>query len=307
MASMNITARVIPQFPARVVGVSGINVDKTGGVFYIGTDFDQFSNTPGAILFRDEDVWKALLPGPLNTVLTRTQSPSGIAWEAPAAGALLTLTDDKYEYVSGVWTKPPGCRFVRGTGVGAGGGGGGCDFSDPPAGKQGAGGGGAGGGYSRSALIDVSAIASIPFTIGAGGIGGVGGTVGGTGGDTQFGTAGLYLNARGGAGGQQGNHTTGTSGRYGGVAGVGQNGALNTGGNGGGNGYATDGVPFGGAGGGSYFGGGARTGSTSGTLNGTDASNYGGGGSGGGNGTVATGPANGGKGSNGVLIIEEFY
>jgi len=174
---------------------------------------------------------------------------------------------------SGTWTKPAGITKVMVEVIG-GGGGGGFISSNP------AGGGGGGGGYSRK-LIDVSAIASVAVTIGAGGAAGTTSAGGGSsGGTTSFGE---HCSATGGAG------APGVG--SGGSGGVGSGGNINSYGDAGG----TSG-PYGGAGGGTMMGGGGEGSAADGIGHAGKA--YGGGGSG--------GYSAAGAGAAGVVIVTEY-
>ena len=72
----NITARVVPVFPANVVGGTGVSVTKSGGVYTIAGDFDQYGDAQGTILFRNATVWTGLAPGTDGQVL-RSGGPTG--------------------------------------------------------------------------------------------------------------------------------------------------------------------------------------------------------------------------------------
>lgn len=119
---------------------------------------------------------------------------------------------------SGTWTRPSGIRRILVFVWGAGGGGGGAQGGTSN-GACGAGGGAGGFGWK---LIDVSAIASVTVTIGAGGAAGAdsGGT-GGTGGTTSFGS---HVSATGGTGG-----TGQTSGNWGQIVAGGSGGVASDG------------------------------------------------------------------------------
>lgn len=100
------------------------------------------------------------------------------------------------------WTVPAGVKKAWVTVIG-GGGGGGCSIV---ANNIGSGGGGGGGLAQR--LVDLSGVASVSVTVGAGGVGAsVAGNAGGAGGTSSFGA---YLSATGGAGGG-GNSTVGNA------------------------------------------------------------------------------------------------
>lgn len=113
-------------------------------------------------------------------------------------------TQQKFETPGAfTWTKPAGCRYIDIEGVG---GGGGSSGGKGAASEIGLGGGGAAGTYGRLRL-DVTQIASVSGSIGAGGTAGSDTpTAGGAGGDTTFGS---YLTLPGGPGGN--NLASGTS------------------------------------------------------------------------------------------------
>lgn len=225
---------------------------------------------------------------------------------------------------SGTWTKPTGCKRVKVTGIAAGGGGGGANITDANRVSAG-GGGGAGGAFVVS--VDVSAVASVPVTVGAGGVGNDA-DVGGDGGDSSFGTYGV---ATGGAGGRDGSATAGATAGVGAAGGQGTAGDIVFGGSGGSDGITVsternDGtgasgiferVGTAGLGGGAPFsaGGGRTEGATGGTTggaaatarSGAPASGYGGGGGGAWHSAdIATGSP-GGNGGGGIVIVTEYY
>jgi hypothetical protein len=170
------------------------------------------------------------------------------------------LTQEVLTVGSGTWTKPTGVKKIRVRAVGGG-------ASGTAGVSNGAGTGGGAGGYVEE-IIDVSAVASVAYTVGA------------ASNNTTFGD---YFTA-GGASGSTGGSATG-----GDINIVGQKG-----GSGGAVGYA--GIPSG-AGGSSMLGlGGASVGYSDGTGN--SGTGYGSGGAGGGT------SSNGGAGTAGVIIIE---
>lgn len=185
---------------------------------------------------------------------------------------------------SGTWTKDAGLKYVVVETIGGGGAGGGVSNS----GRGGAGGGA--GGYSRRTILASALGATETVTVGAGGTG-VSGNTGNDGGTTSFGT---LVQATGGSGGE------GSSANCdGGAGGVGSIGDINTNGGGGGMGNSN---LVSGAGGCSFLGGGAP--GKGGVGDGITASVYGGGGSGALSGGIAQ---TGGAGSDGIVIVTEYY
>lgn len=189
-----------------------------------------------------------------------------------------------------VWTKPPGLKYIIIEMVGGGGGGGGC---------YGYGGGaGAAGGYTRKIIAAASLSTNETITIGAAGMGGAPQFPGGDGGTTAFGS---HCSATGGQGGKAQTTTVNTT--DGSVGGVGVSGDINSNGSPGA-GATSSGQPiqFGAS---SYFGGGAVAIAQETSGNGFSATGYGSGGSGGnGNGNPNK---NGGNGSNGIVLVTEYY
>src|SRR5690606_11961604 len=126
-------------------------------------------------------------------ILTEANRPIGI------------LRAQQAYIASAAWTKPVGVQRVLAWIWGAGGGGGGAQ-GGVAGGACGAGGGAGGFGWK---WIDVSALASVPVTIGAPGAAGAAtGGNGGTGGTTSFGA---HISATGGTGGS--GQTTGNWGQ----------------------------------------------------------------------------------------------
>ncbi|EJH9337111.1 hypothetical protein NF737_000555 [Escherichia coli] len=190
---------------------------------------------------------------------------------------------------SGTYTPTPGTKRIRVTITGGGGGGGGCKAISNNETFFGAGGGA--GGTVITILTPTQN--SYPVTIGAGGAGGVSATNGTSGGNSVF----ASLIAPGGAdGGKVG--VTNTNGGNGGVPSTGD--IRITGGNGG-DGQSGN-ISVSGEGGASYWGGGGRAGAGGGVSGKAYGSGGGGAYDAGYSGTSMTG----GKGADGVCIIEEF-
>ncbi|HBR7339053.1 TPA: tail fiber protein [Klebsiella pneumoniae] len=190
---------------------------------------------------------------------------------------------------SGTYTPSPETKRIRVTITGGGGGGGGCKATSNNETFFGAGGGA--GGTVITILTPTQN--SYPVTIGAGGAGGVSATNGLKGGDSSFGS----VIAPGGEGaGKVG--VTNTNGGNGGVPNIGD--IRITGGDGGDGQSGNIGVS--GEGGASYWGGGGRAGAGGGVRGRAFGSGGGGAYDAGYSGTSMTG----GKGADGVCIIEEF-
>ncbi len=190
---------------------------------------------------------------------------------------------------SGTYTPTPGTKRIRVTITGGGGGGGGCKAISNNETFFGAGGGA--GGTVITILTPTQN--SYPVTIGAGGAGGVSATNGLKGGDSSFGS----VIAPGGEGGGKVG-VTNTNGGNGGVPNIGD--IRITGGDGGDGQSGNIGVS--GEGGASYWGGGGRAGAGGGVRGRAFGSGGGGAYDAGYSGTSMTG----GKGADGVCIIEEF-
>ncbi|EEX4142661.1 phage tail protein [Escherichia coli] len=190
---------------------------------------------------------------------------------------------------SGTYTPSPETKRIRVTITGGGGGGGGCQAISSNETFFGAGGGA--GGTVITILTPTQN--SYPITIGAGGAGGVGATNGLKGGDSSFGS----VIAPGGEGGGKVG-VTNTNGGNGGVPNIGD--IRITGGDGG-DGQSGN-ISVSGEGGASYWGGGGRAGAGGGVRGRAFGSGGGGAYDAGYSGTSMTG----GKGADGVCIIEEF-
>ena len=190
---------------------------------------------------------------------------------------------------SGTYTPTPGTKRIRVTITGGGGGGGGCKAISNNETFFGAG-GGAGGTVITTLILTKD---SYPVTIGAGGAGGVSATNGLKGGDSSFGS----VIAPGGEGGGK----SGVTNTNGGNGGVPSTGGINIIGGNGGDGQSGN-IGVSGEGGASYWGGGGRAGSGGGVRGRAFGSGGGGAYDAGYSGTSMTG----GKGADGVCIIEEF-
>ncbi|EQB7293705.1 phage tail protein [Escherichia coli] len=190
---------------------------------------------------------------------------------------------------SGTYTPTPGTKRIRVTITGGGGGGGGCKAISNNETFFGAGGGG--GGTIISIMTPTQN--SYPVTIGAGGAGGVSATNGTRGGNSVF----ASLIAPGGEGGGK----VGVTNTNGGNGGVPSTGDIRITGGDGGDGQSGN-IGVSGEGGTSYWGGGGRAGAGGGVRGRAFGSGGGGAYDAGYSGTSMTG----GKGADGVCIIEEF-
>ncbi|EJJ3070178.1 TPA: phage tail protein [Escherichia coli] len=206
-----------------------------------------------------------------------------------ASGYVGRLVNTRVFTSSGTYTPTPGTKRIRVTITGGGGGGGGCKAISNNETFFGAGGGA--GGTVITILTPIQN--SYPVTIGAGGAGGVGATNGLKGGDSSFGS----VIAPGGEGGGKVG-VTNTNGGNGGVPNIGD--IRITGGDGG-DGQSGN-ISVSGEGGTSYWGGGGRAGAGGGVRGRAFGSGGGGAYDAGYSGTSMTG----GKGADGVCIIEEF-
>ncbi|MDD8946665.1 phage tail protein [Escherichia coli] len=206
-----------------------------------------------------------------------------------ASGYVGRLVNTRVFTSSGTYTPTPGTKRIRVTITGGGGGGGGCKAISNNETFFGAGGGA--GGTVITILTPIQN--SYPVTIGAGGAGGVGATNGLKGGDSSFGS----VIAPGGEGGGKVG-VTNTNGGNGGVPNIGD--IRITGGDGG-DGQSGN-ISVSGEGGTSYWGGGGRAGAGGGVRGRAFGSGGGGAYDAGYSGTNMTG----GKGADGVCIIEEF-
>ncbi|MFP8053226.1 phage tail protein [Escherichia coli] len=190
---------------------------------------------------------------------------------------------------SGTYTPTPGTKRIRVTITGGGGGGGGCKAISNNETFFGAGGGA--GGTIISIMTPTQN--SYPVTIGAGGAGGVSATYGINGGNSLF----ASLIAPGGEGGGK----VGVTNTNGGNGGVPSTGDIRITGGDGGDGQSGN-IGVSGEGGTSYWGGGGRAGAGGGVRGRAFGSGGGGAYDAGYSGTSMTG----GKGADGVCIIEEF-
>lgn len=190
---------------------------------------------------------------------------------------------------SGTYTPTPGTKRIRVIITGGGGGGGGCQAKSSNETFFGAGGGA--GGTVITILTPTQN--SYPVTIGAGGAGGVSATSGLKGGDSSFGS----VIAPGGKGGGK----SGVTNTNGGNGGVPSTGVINITGGDGGDGQSGN-IGVSGEGGTSYWGGGGRAGAGGGVSGKAYGSGGGGAYDAGYSGTSMTG----GKGADGICIIEEF-
>jgi len=229
-------------------------------------------------------------------------------WSVPsgAAGNLASFTV-LTSGTAATYTVPASITSILVECVGGGGGGGGV-ISDSS--ESAGAGGGAGGAYCRK-FIATSPAATFTYTVGTGGAGGAAGVNNGSAGvATTFSTL-----SAGGGGGGNGSESVGVNDSIcnrGGTAGTPSGGDINCNGEQGQSGIgttATGGLAkgLGGAGGGTFYGGGANmtyTGITT-SVAGTTGLSYGGGGSGACNASSGTDRA-GGTGASGVIVVWEY-
>lgn len=219
--------------------------------------------------------------------ITLAAKDLGLADSSGYVGRLLNM---RVFTSSGTYTPTQGTKRIRVTITGGGGGGGGCQaFSN---GETFFGAGGGAGGTVIS-VITISAT-SYSVVIGSGGTGGSGATSGNGGGDSKFAS---LLTAPGGQGAGK-TTITNTGGGYGGVPNTGD---IRIPGGDGSDGQAGT-ITVGGCGGASYWGGGGRAGV--GTAHNGLAPGSGGGGAYDNSFSGSAKP--GGRGANGICIIEEF-
>lgn len=196
---------------------------------------------------------------------------------------------------SGTYTLPtsPAPASIKVICVAGGGAGGGCTTID----RAGSGGGGAG---TSVLIIDAGSVGvTETITIGAGGAGDTGS--GDNGGSSSFGA---HCSATGGNGGT--NNAGSGTGSSGGSGGAGTGGDYNRSGSAGGRGVADAASSFAGSGGSSQWGSGAGSFVTlAADLAGSDGSGFGAGGSG--SAMSISGSEAGGSGTDGIIIVEEYY
>jgi hypothetical protein len=209
----------------------------------------------------------------------------------------------------GTWTKPANLDYLEQECVAAGAGGGGTKGGTGS--TCAVGGGGGAGGYAFTKTPAALLAATVAYTVGTGGLGGLAGNNAGSGGgDTYFGPGGAeFCRATGGSGGGGGpNQTTAPFLTAGGNGGAGSVGDLLGAGEMGGTGLVlgiSPAVLTGGIGGGvTPFGSGGAPGLNPGSI-GSSANKFGGGG--GGAASVGTTDRAGGPGTNGVIILREYY
>lgn len=212
--------------------------------------------------------------------------------------------------VTGNYTPTSGAQAIMIECIGAGGGGGGVNATG--AGQVAAAGGGGAGAYSRS-IISPAPAGPITVTVGVGGTGGADGTTnGGTGGASSVG---VFTSAQGGGGGTAAPAGTSTirAGGLGGDASAGDGDVLGSGSSGhNGFGFITaagDIWGVGGRGGDGPLGSGGQASYVwaNGSFEGSPGQPFGCGGSGAANGENALSARFGGDGSNGIVIITEYF
>ncbi len=245
--------------------------------------------------------------GTTGQLLTAQGVGSAPIWSSPSAatGTLLRAPQIKTSGTS--YTTPSGCTSIYVEQVGGGGGGGGSSVG----GGGWVGGGGGGSGAYAATYFTVTASTAYTYAIGAAGTAGAasGGTSGGTGGSTTFAVGATTVTAAGGVGGSgSGNAITSVNFTQGGLGGVATSGDMNIRGNPGITGTATSTAVCGGAGGGSYVGGAARTAPVNGTGTSAGVAGLTGSGGSGGSASSSSGAATiaGGAGGAGLIRIWEY-
>lgn len=208
------------------------------------------------------------------------------------------------------WNIPTNCIGILVEVVGGGGGGGGGAAAG--AGAHTTGGGGGGGAWARKWLPIGQLSGSYIATVGGGALGGgAGANTGGTGWQSSFVGTNANVVAGGGVGGSGSSSTTATfSAVLGGLGGANSGGDIGRNGDRGEAGMGGAGLGKGGDGGDCLYGAGGGGGNvtSSGQSNGGGNAPAGNGGGGGGGASASTGAAAaGGTGSNGIVIVHEFY
>ncbi|MGW9067006.1 glycine-rich domain-containing protein [Achromobacter animicus] len=224
------------------------------------------------------------------TDATRAVTPGALAAQFPIRGHQIYNTAGSY-----TWSVPSGVTRVRVIVSGGGGGGGGA-VGNP---GKGAVGGGGGGGATSVKLVNLAGAGTVSVTVGAGGAGGIANNAGVAGAASSFGA---FTSASGGLGGQQG---VDESGAGGGGAATSPGSDFSVVGGAGVSGRIRDGVyAMAGVGGASLLGDCFSsvnvTGASNAGLNGGVGANGAGGGGGAAYGATATG----GKGGDGIVVIE---
>lgn len=212
------------------------------------------------------------------------------------------LGDTKYITASGNWTKPANLKYIEIEVIGGGGGGGGVQGA---ASGQGIAGGGGGGGYSKKKILAQDLAATESVTIGAGGNGAVAGNnAGQIGGTSSFGS---HAYAEGGTGGQGVTNGAAVGGQSG-VGGLGVNGNLNIRGKDGRYGLVLNSLrAIDGGGGDSPRGWGMGGAYNAGFANATGETGTGYGGGGSGASASTNNNLGGGRGTNGIVVVYEYY
>ena len=250
-------------------------------------------------------------PGVSGTVLTSNGPTSLPTWQKNDASTSVNQQVFTYTGSTQTYTPTAGLSYAIVEVLGGGGGGGGAAGTAST--TNAAGGGGGAGGYAKTVLSASTIGSSQTITIGGGGTGASAGNNPGTaGGSSSFGSLCAASGGAGGAGTPSGGYTY----SVGGAGGVGTTGSFLANGSPGMGGFGfrnSEVICFAiqGTGGSSLYGGGAAAVSVAGaSAAGNNATNYGSGGSGGANASGSgqnLSAVGGGSGSNGVIIVTEFY
>ena len=242
-------------------------------------------------------------PNYTGTITNAAISDQRVFYPASATGCLVKRTI----YASGsaathTWDARTTSALIR---MAGGGGGGGGAKSGGVSGNFGSGGGGSAGGYLEKLLTGINPVSNptATYTVGTKGTGGSGATpaAGNTGNDTTFAYVGTTYTAKGGNGGAAVTASSGNS-ALGGDGQAPTNGDINTKGQPGGAGFAASAIAIAGFGGGGPFGQGGR--SPVGVGTGNNGQGNGSGGSGGISSNAASN--NGGDGTDGFIVIDEY-
>jgi hypothetical protein len=289
--------------------MNGVLNDITGAIAELQTlGFPEWVAVTGLVTPYAINAWvRRLGLVYVNTVTNNSAAPESVGSGWAEFSTLVTgrRIGTRVVSASGTFAPTVGAKFFRVRLQGAGGGGGGCPATG--AGQGACAGGGGGGAYCESWLTAAQVGAGIAVTIGTGGTGGTG--VSGNAGSAS--SVGALLTAPGGSGGNVTGVLTSSVAAlsYGGNGGALASGGnvINTNGITGFFGYQINGT-VGGAGGGAPISGGGGGGGSNvaATFVGADGSSPGAGGAG----TVSTqsqGAKVGGRGANGVCIVDEYF
>lgn len=164
--------------------------------------------TSGSLSFFAQNESPTFTGAPLAPTPSQADNSTKIATTAFVAGAITAnpgrLINVRTFTASGTYTPTSGTKKIRVRLVGGGGGGGGA-AANTTSGTFSFGYGGSSGCYGDSGMIDASLITTVAVTVGSAGSGGVGAGNGTSGGNSSFGS---FITAQGGPGGNGGASTT---------------------------------------------------------------------------------------------------